>query len=238
MPIENELRCELNDYANSIVFPKHLDVRIRNSYKARTDRTRMVRNKKLIIIMIAVLLLLPSAALAYNFFYADEIYGSFDQLKKKISTITMENYLKFNAKLFKAKGEIGEEQYEQFIKLVKVYTSAKLEYGDKNGNVDYDKLSADKVAELKSTIAALMPFFDKLNHVKSSQEILTADEFNKYIEALMTIETVSAKTGISDWIDPNKLPISLKEQYKEAWKYMNQVYDKQEGRKPISIDGK
>lgn len=239
MSIENELHCQLNDYANNIVFPKQLDARIRSSFSSQSDQnfnTNIRRKKKIIALVFAALLLLPSAAMAYNFLLADEIYGSFDQVKKKISVVTMEQYLNFNAKLFKAKNEIGEQQYEQFKKLVKVYASAKLEYGDKNGNIDYEKLPAIKASELKQTLAALMPLFDKLNHVKSSQEILSTGEFDKYIEALMTIETVNAKTGTSGWVDLNKVPSGLREKYKDAWIFMQTVYDKQEGRKPLNIN--
>ncbi len=239
MSIENKLRCELNEYVSGIVFPEQLDTRIRNSYKSWMENkhhTGMRGNRKIITVMIAAFLLIPSAAMAFNFFLADEFYGSFDQLKKKVAAATMENYMRLNAKLSMAKGELGEEEYEEFKKMLKVISSAKLEYGDKNGNVDYEQLPSDKVAEIKNAMVELMPVFDHLNHVKSSKEILTTNEFDKYIEALMTIETVQAKIGTSGWIDPNKLPVELRDEYKEAWHYMQNVYDKQEGRIPLNID--
>lgn len=58
--------------------------------------------------------------------------------------MTLETYMRFNAKLSEAKDEMGTKEYEEFTKEMKKLTSAKLAYGDSNGNIDYDQLSPAK----------------------------------------------------------------------------------------------
>ena len=58
--------------------------------------------------------------------------------------MTLEAYMRFNAKLSQAKDEMGAKEYEEFTKELKKLTNAKLEYGDSNGNIDYDQLSPAK----------------------------------------------------------------------------------------------
>ena len=58
--------------------------------------------------------------------------------------MTLETYMRFNAKLSEAKDEMGAKEYEEFTKELKKLTNAKLAYGDSNGNIDYDGLSPAK----------------------------------------------------------------------------------------------
>ena len=74
---------------------------------------------------------------------ADGIYGSFENLKHA-GTMTLEAYMRFSAKLSKAKDEMSTKEYEVFTKELKKLTNAKLAYGDSNGNIDYDALSSAK----------------------------------------------------------------------------------------------
>ena len=43
----------------------------------------------------------------------------------------------------------------------------------------------------------LHPYFDKLNGHKSSKEVLTPEEYEQYMEALMSYQTVLVKTKSS-----------------------------------------
>lgn len=60
----------------------------------------------------------------------DGIYGFFENLKKHAGAMTLEAYMRFNAKLSQAKDEMGAKEYEEFTKELKKLTNAKLEYGD------------------------------------------------------------------------------------------------------------
>ncbi|ENQ3080869.1 TPA: DUF3600 domain-containing protein [Bacillus pseudomycoides] len=67
--------------------------------------------------------------------------------------------------------------YKEFITLLKAITDAKIEYGDTNGNIDYDRLSKEKQEEMTRTLMTMQPYFDKLNGEKSSKEVLTPGKY-------------------------------------------------------------
>ncbi|GAX89040.1 DUF3600 domain-containing protein [Effusibacillus lacus] len=93
------------------------------------------------------------------------------------------------------------------------------EYGDANGNINYEQLSAAKASELKQLLAEITPYFDRLNHHKSSKEVLSSEEFNAYIEAEMTLETIRAKTGLTGNKGPiqaNDIPTELRAEFEQA----------------------
>ena len=100
--------------------------------------------------------------------------------------------MRFSAKLSEAKDEMGTKEYEEFTKELKKLTNAKLTYGDSNGNIDYDQLLRLR-KELKKVVMELHPYFDKLNGHKSSKEVLTPEEYEQYMEALMSYQTVLVK---------------------------------------------
>ena len=52
----------------------------------------------------------------------------------------------------------------------------------------------------------IQPFFDQLNELPSSKEVLTAEEYEQYIQALMTYETIMAQTGVSSVPDIDVIP--------------------------------
>ncbi len=226
MPIENQLREKLQNHAKKMQFPNELDQRVRASYELHLYGENKVKKRKpMLAFVLAAILFIPTSAFAYSLL-ADDIYGSFDRLKMKVATEAMEKYLLFNAKLTTAKSELSDEKYDEFKTLVKAVTSAKMEYGNKNGDIDYDHLPKEKVDEIKKAKAAIQPFFDKLNGEKSTKEVLTAQEFELYLEAEMTMEKIRAKTGMNPIYEPNDVPIEYREQYKKAWEFYKYVDEK------------
>ena len=231
--MDNHLKQELS----KIEIPVELHERSKlGIHKAKSEMggklNRFVK-KRLAIASIAVCLMLPTGAFAYQSLLADELYGSFDNLKKHVASITMESYLLFNAKLNKAKGDLGKEEYEQFKEALHVITSANLEYGNKNGNIDYSQVPAQTLEEIKQALYELQPYFDKLNELPSSKEVLTAEEYEQYIQALITYETIMAKLEVSSITDTTPIPAALQEEFLKAEEYLDYVNEKQlEMKKP------
>ncbi|EEK89688.1 ECF-type sigma factor negative effector [Bacillus cereus m1550] len=184
------------------------------------------RKKRLIAGVLAAALLIPTTGFAYQSIMADGIYGSFENLKKHAGAMTLETYMRFNAKLSEAKDEMGAKEYEEFTKELKKLTNAKLAYGDSNGNIDYDELSPGKRAEMKKVSMSLQPYFDKLNGHKSSKEILTKEEFDRYVEALMTYEIVQVKTKSTGGMKVEEVPEAYKERFIKAEQFMEYVNEK------------
>jgi hypothetical protein len=229
MSIEDKLRLELHNQAQSMKVPDELEQRVRQSYewyRRQKEETVWKRTKWLPAAVIAAVLLLPTGVLAYNF--ADSIFGSFEKMKKKISIMTMEQYQKIGLKLSGAHKALGDAEYVKFEELLKTYIAVTYDYVDQYGHVNFDQMPADKRAEAKQLLAELTPYYDKLNNTKSSKEVLTPEEFDKYIEAEMTINTVKAIAGIKDGPDikPEDFPGDLRGRYVEANKILKEVYKK------------
>lgn len=183
--------------------------------------------KRWVIASIAACLMIPTGAFAYQALLADDLYGSFDNLKKHGKNITMESYLLFNAKLNQAKGDLGKEDFEQYKDLLHVFTNAKLEYGDKNGNIDYSQVPAEQLEKMKAGMSEIQPYFDKLNGLPSSKEVLTAEEYEQYMQTLITYETIQAQLGVSSIKEINTVPAEFREEFSKARDYLNYVYEKQ-----------
>ncbi|TKJ08674.1 DUF3600 domain-containing protein, partial [Bacillus cereus] len=176
--------------------------------------------------VLAAALLIPTTGFAYQSIMADGIYGSFENLKKHAGTMTLEAYMRFSAKLSEAKDEMDTKEYEEFTKELKKLTNAKLTYGDSNGNIDYDQLSPAKREEMKKVSMGLQPYFDKLNGHKSSKEVLTQKEFDRYVEALMTYEIVQVKTKSTGGMKVEEVPEAYKERFIKAEQFMEYVNEK------------
>ncbi|MER2190299.1 MAG: DUF3600 domain-containing protein [Solibacillus sp.] len=198
--------------------------------KAKSEmggKLKRFTKKRLAIAVLSACLIIPTGAFAYEKLLADELYGSFEQLKKHAFKITMEGYLLFNAKLTQAKGDLGEEEFEQFKELLQVFTGAMLDYGNENGNIDYATVPAQQLEEIKAALYEVQPMFDRLNGLPSSRELLTAEEYAQYIEALMTYETTMARLGVTSAPDVADMPVELQEAFIQAQQYLDYVNDKQ-----------
>nr|WP_239587225.1 DUF3600 domain-containing protein [Bacillus ectoiniformans] len=178
--------------------------------------------------MLAASLLVPTGAFAYQTLLADELYGSFENVKAHISGVTMEGYFLLNAKLNQAKGDMNKQEFAEFKELLSVITHAKVEYGNENGNIDYSQIPNEKLEEIKEVLFQIQPYFDQLNGQKSSKDVLTASEYEEYIQAIMTYEQIVAQTGmIKESADMDKIPTELKGEFLKARNILSQVNEKQ-----------
>ena len=225
--MDNQFKQELS----KIELPEELHERSKlGVHRAKSEMggklNRFVK-KRFAIAAICACLMIPTGAFAYQTLLADDLYGSFDNLKKHVASITMESYLLFNAKLDQAKGDLGKEEFKQFKELLRVITSSKLEYGNKTGNIDYSQVPAEQVEKIKLALSEVQPYFDKLNGQPSSKEVLTAEEYDQYMEALMTYEMTMAKLGVSSIPDITSIPAELQEEFIKAQDYLDYVNKKQ-----------
>ncbi|MEK4426455.1 DUF3600 domain-containing protein [Solibacillus sp. FSL K6-1523] len=185
--------------------------------------------KRLAIAVISACLIIPTGVFASQALLVDDFYGSFDNLKKHAASVTMKSYLLFDAKLNQAKGDLSKEEFKQFKALLNVFTSAKLEYGDSNGNIDYALVPVDSLEKIKVAMSEIQAYFDQLNGLPSSKEVLTAEEFEHYIQALMTYESIMAQVGVSSVPDIDIIPTQLQAEFSEAQEYLYYVNEKQIG---------
>ncbi|MGG3799586.1 DUF3600 domain-containing protein [Metabacillus fastidiosus] len=232
MNLENQVKQALQERGKEVIIPLELKEKVMNQIvESKTIKRRMPMKKRLATGIIAAALLVPTSAFAYQSILADGIFGSFENLKKHGAALTIDGYMTFNAKLMQAKGELGEKEYEKFKDSLRVITNAKLEYGNKYGNTDFDQMSSKEKAKIERASMELQPYFDKLNGDISSKEILTPGEYEQYIEALMTYEKVLAQENIDTSkgpVEAEKLPKELKEEFQQAKNFLDYVSEKQQ----------
>ncbi len=212
MNLDQKMRESLQQAGKEIVIPPELKEKVMcQILMKKAVKPQKTIKKRLITSVLTAALLLPTSAFAYESLLADGVYESFENVKKHVAAATIEGYMTLNAKLMKAKGELGEEEYETFKESLHIITDTKLKYGDKYGNTDFDRMSSGQVAEVKKASMKLQPFFDQLNGDRSSKELLSPKEYEQYIEALMIYEKVLAQ----EEVDTNKGPVEVEKLSKE-----------------------
>ena len=223
----NNIKNEIN----KIVIPSNLHERtllgVKKATSEKGGKFQRFAKKRLASAILAISLIIPTSAFAYQALLVDEFYGSFENLKTHLSNAMMEGYLLLDAKLTQAKGDMDKQEFSDFKELLSVITSAKIEFGDKNGNIDYSEIPNEKLEELKEVFSEIQPYFDQLNGQKSSKEVLTASEYEEYIEATMTYEQIMAQVGIKEPVEIDKIPSDLQEDYLKASDVLSQVNEKQ-----------
>ncbi|MFJ7667560.1 DUF3600 domain-containing protein [Lysinibacillus sp. NPDC097195] len=225
--MHNHLKHELSKIEIPVEVRERSLVGIKKAKSERGGKLNRFVKKRMAIAVISATLMIPTGVFAYQALLADDLYGSFDNLQKHIASVTMEGYLLFNAKLDQAKGDLGKEEFKQFKELLKVFTSIKLEYGDKNGNIDFSQLPAEPLEQIKGAMSEVQPYFDKLNGLPSSKEVLTAEEYEQYMQALMIYETTMVKIGLPYVRENDAIPLELQQEFTEAQDFLEYVNDRQ-----------
>ncbi|NBI29230.1 DUF3600 domain-containing protein [Chengkuizengella marina] len=231
MSLENRLRETLQDKGEKVLPKPELKTKVMIEISRAHEKGSRRMKKRLLVSVLIALLIIPTSAFAYQTFLADELYGSFENVKKHITTVTMESFLLINAKLSQAKGDLGKEKYDQFKDILSVITNAKLEYSNKYGNIDYDQVPPEEMLKIKKAKMEIQPYFDKLNGQPSSQEILTPEEYELYIESLITYEKIKAQSEIDtnkSMITVELMPEELQEEFLKARDFMDYVNQKQQ----------
>jgi hypothetical protein len=225
MDINPRLRELLQAKGNELIPPPELKAKVMSNIAKRNGKMK----NRLIKFALVASILIPTSAFSYQTYLSDDFYGSFENVKKHIASATMEGYFLLNAKLTQAKGDLGESDYQDFKKELSIITNAKLDYADKYGNIDYDKLPPEKVKKLEKILMDIQPYFDKLNGRKPSKDLLSPQEYREYIKAQMTYEKIRVQSGINPKnIDGMEdIPPNLQDEYQKAIDIMDYVNNMQ-----------
>ncbi|WP_335421665.1 DUF3600 domain-containing protein [Bacillus sp. JJ1566] len=225
----NKLKTELVNIEIPEELHKVSRIGVKRAKSEMEGKIKKYVRKRLAVCALAVAIIVPTSAFAYQTFLPDEFYGSFVNLKKHIGSATMESYMLLDAKLAQAKGDMKPEEYSHFKQLVKVITASKLEYGNRYGYVDYSQIPAEKLDEVKLVMFEIQPYFDKLNNQPSSKKVLTSSQYKEYINALITYEQIMAQSDIKDSSEIEKIPAELQGEFTKAQAFLMYVNDKQLG---------
>ncbi|WP_248927986.1 DUF3600 domain-containing protein [Paenibacillus hamazuiensis] len=216
MAFEQQIRKSFQHASRRMTVPPELGDRVAkqifNTSKS-TGRKRMRTVQRIAVCMaIGGVILTGTAFAAPNF--ADRIYGSYEELKKKVVTVSMQQYQKIGMKFAGAAKELGSD-YPAFEQLSKQMVAAKVDYGDKNWQIDFSALSPETYAELNRLYADIQPYFDRLNHEPVARDALSPEEYDKYIALQMQRESILAQAGV----DPSvgRIEQNLPEKYYTAY---------------------
>jgi hypothetical protein len=222
MELEHHIKQSLNRYSETLQTPEALDRAVKQSIMqpyVPSKKRPLAINRVGIAVLTAVFALTITAFSSPSL--ADRIYGSYDIVKKKVVTLSLQQYQQVAFKFMGAQKELGTD-YPAFEKLSKQLVAAKINDSDSNQNIDYDALLPEKRAELKELLANIQPYFDRLNHQPAARTVLTAEEYDTYIEAQMKRESMMAKGNVNPnagRVETEDLPL----EYRDAYEKSNQL---------------
>ncbi|MCS0653242.1 DUF3600 domain-containing protein [Cytobacillus firmus] len=110
MNLEHRLIESLQEKGKEFVPAPELKIKVMNNINTENGKMR----KRMVAGILTATLLIPSGVLASQSYFADDLYSSFENLKKHISSLTMEGYFLLSAKLSQAKEELEKEDYKEF----------------------------------------------------------------------------------------------------------------------------
>ncbi|MEK5060026.1 anti-sigma factor [Paenibacillus sp. FSL H7-0326] len=221
--MNNHLKQELAKIEIPMELHERSKLGVKKAKSEMESKIKVSVRKRFVSAILAASLIIPTGAFAYQTLLVDELYGSFDNLKKQLSSATMQGYLRLNAKLTQAKGGMEKKEYEQYKELLKMVSTSKVKYGNEYGNIDYSQVPSEQLDEMKRAMFELQPYFDQLNGLKSSKEVLTSEEYENYIDALMTYETIMAQSGN----DLENIPSHLQDEFTKVRDIIRYVDEKQ-----------
>lgn len=166
MSIDKELREELRQVADSMHYPPELHGRVRKSYQQYVNekRGRSPMKKRMIAGIVAVAILIPSAAFATSYL-ADEIFGSVEVIEQHGGS--QEGYQEIERGLQAAKGKLTEDEFREFMELFKQVAQLKLKMTDERGIQHVEKLTKEEQEQFEQATSKLAPYFEKITGTSS-----------------------------------------------------------------------
>ncbi|NUU59855.1 DUF3600 domain-containing protein [Paenibacillus agri] len=162
MSIDKELREELRQAADSMHCPPDLYGRVRQSYQhyVNEKRGRSPMKKRMLVGIVAVAILIPSAVFAASYL-ADDIFGSSATIEQHGGS--QEDYQEIEGMLQAAKGKLTEDEFKEYMELTKQLMQLKLKITNENGVKHEEKLTEEEQRQFEQLASRLAPYFDKIN---------------------------------------------------------------------------
>jgi len=162
MSIDEELREELHQVADSMHYPADLHGRVSQSYQQYMNkkRGRSPMKKRMIAGIIAAVILIPSAVYASSYL-ADGIFGSVKTIEQHGGS--QEDYNEMEEMIQAAKSKLTEQEFEEFMDLFKQVAEFKLKVTDKYGINHLDKLTKEEQQQFEEVGNKLLSYIEKIN---------------------------------------------------------------------------
>ncbi|MFS0558898.1 DUF3600 domain-containing protein [Brevibacillus sp. 179-C8.2 HS] len=159
--MDKQLRDELLQHAESLKPPPEIESRVYLSFQNDfgQKKGRLSMKKRLVSGIVAVAILIPTAALATPYL-ADQIFGSPEAIKQHGGS--QEDYQEIEGFLQEAKGKLTEAEFEEFSAIMKQIVDMKMKVTDTNGVVHENQFSAEELKQFKELGEKAAPYFAKV----------------------------------------------------------------------------
>ncbi|WP_128103484.1 DUF3600 domain-containing protein [Paenibacillus sp. DCT19] len=174
MKLEDELRSayrqETRKWSNPLEGKENMLKAIRSEYRGKR-RPR----KWLVAAVIAAVLIIPTGAYAGYTYLADDIYGS----EQNISVLggTAADYNRLEAKLQEAKAYFSDDEFTQYMSLLKQLGQMALTHADPQGELHPEQWSTVDQENYNQLAASLEPFFKRLEGASEEKEMMDREQF-------------------------------------------------------------
>lgn len=214
MKIDEQLRQAYRNETEEWGIPERTKGAVLDKIRSYPYR-RSYRKKWMISALLTAVLIIPTGAYAGYTYLADDIYGSQENIK--IMGGTPEEYTRLEAKLQLAKVHFNQEEFVQYMDLLKQMGQLALKHTDEQGGLNPEQWN-DADRKLYTLLAnELEPFYEKLEAVSSAdaqKTLLDPDQF--WNEQLVKAEKTFNK---EQWAEFKLL-------YEQMKQYEGQVTDK------------
>ncbi|MCG7385248.1 DUF3600 domain-containing protein [Paenibacillus sp. ACRRY] len=147
--------------------------------KIRSYPYRRSKQKKwMIAALLTTVLIVPTGAYAGYTYLADDIYGSQENIA--IMGGTPEEYTRLEAKLQMAKAHFNQEEFVQYMDLLKQLGHLAIEHSDEQGRMYPEQWSDSDQKQYAFLASELEPLFEKLEAISSAdspKSLLDPDQF-------------------------------------------------------------
>ncbi|WP_342571031.1 DUF3600 domain-containing protein [Paenibacillus sp. FSL R5-0749] len=213
MRIDEELRTAYQEETKEWSVPARIKHKMLDGIRS-DSHIRRYRKRWLVTGLLAVVLIIPTGAYAGYTYLADELYGSQENIAAMGGTA--ENYMRLEAKLQTAKAHFSEEEFVQYMNLLKQMGQMAVNLADSKGNMHPEQWSTVEQERYNLLVAELEPFFEKLEavSVESSKKLMDEQQF--WTEQLERAEETFTKEQYREF----------KSDYDQMRKYKVMVMDK------------
>ncbi|PRA02280.1 MULTISPECIES: DUF3600 domain-containing protein [unclassified Paenibacillus] len=196
MRLDEELRTAYQEETKEWSVPagikhKMLDG-IRSDIHIRRNRKRW-----LVTGLLAVVLIIPTGAYAGYTYLADGIYGSQENITAMGGTA--EDYMRLEAKLQTAKTHFSEEEFVQYMDLLKKMGQMAVKYADSQGKMHPEQWGTVEQEQYNLLVAELEPFFEKLEAVSTASQKDPMNEQQFWTEQLARAEEMLSKEEYTEF---------------------------------------
>lgn len=196
MKLDEQLRTAYQEEAKDWSVPARIKHKMMDGIRSNSH-IRRNRKKWLITGLLAVVLIIPTGAYAGYTYLADGIYGSQENIKAMGGTA--EDYMRLEAKLQTAKAHFSEEEFVQYMDLLKQLGQMAVKYADSQGNMYPEQWSTVEQERYNLLVAELEPFFEKLEAVSTASQKDPMNEQQFWTEQLARAEEMLTKEEFTEF---------------------------------------